>query len=166
LPSWGCEITQAEAWYPLSAEGAIQDSLGQAKGRFRGPRGYPYDQAILIQWLKEWDGRPARLFCSSDTGGTPVPLCVYRPEHVFTALNTNKAWATQAGTPCYIALGLTVEPPDGALQSWLLLAHFFPSNLELMRFRNDGPHFNGLPELKTRAALGDLYGLLKTVCLN
>jgi hypothetical protein len=22
-----------------------------------------YDQAILIQWLKEWDGRPARLFC-------------------------------------------------------------------------------------------------------
>jgi hypothetical protein len=21
-----------------------------------------YDQAILIQWLKEWDGRPARLF--------------------------------------------------------------------------------------------------------
>jgi hypothetical protein len=22
-----------------------------------------YDQAILIQWLKEWEGRPARLFC-------------------------------------------------------------------------------------------------------
>ena len=22
-----------------------------------------YDQAILIPWLKEWDGRPARLFC-------------------------------------------------------------------------------------------------------
>jgi hypothetical protein len=21
-----------------------------------------YDQATLIQWLKEWDGRPARLF--------------------------------------------------------------------------------------------------------
>ena len=23
----------------------------------------PYDRAILIQWLKGWDGRPARLFC-------------------------------------------------------------------------------------------------------
>jgi hypothetical protein len=31
---------------------------------FRLPLGYPYDQAILIQWFKEWDGRPARLFCS------------------------------------------------------------------------------------------------------
>jgi hypothetical protein len=27
-----------------------------------------YNQAILVQWLKEWDGRPARLSVSSDTG--------------------------------------------------------------------------------------------------
>jgi hypothetical protein len=108
--------------------------------------------------------RPSLLFVRYGRDASAT-LCV-SPRARVTALNTNKAWATQAGTPCYIALGLTVEAPDGALQSWLLLAHFFPSNLELMRFRNDGPHFNGLPELKTRAALGDLYGLLKTVCLN
>jgi hypothetical protein len=34
-----------------------------------------YDQAILIQWLKEWRGVPPVFSVSSDTGGTPVPLC-------------------------------------------------------------------------------------------
>jgi hypothetical protein len=55
-------------------------------------------QAILIQWLKEWDGRTAVSPVSSDTGGTPVPPCLCRPEslrrsrpeHAFTALNTNE----------------------------------------------------------------------------
>jgi hypothetical protein len=56
-------------------------------------------QAILIQWLKEWDGRPARLFYFIRYGrDARAILCVYRPksirgsrpEHVFTAPNTNK----------------------------------------------------------------------------
>jgi hypothetical protein len=65
---------------------------------FACPLGYPYDQAILIQWFKEWDGRPARLFCFIRYGrDARATLCVSpesirdsRPEHVFTALNTNK----------------------------------------------------------------------------
>jgi hypothetical protein len=32
--------------------------------------------------------------------------------------------------------------------------------------RADGPHFNRLTELETRAVFGYLHGLFKTVCLN
>jgi hypothetical protein len=44
--------------------------------------GYPYDQAILIQWLKEWDGRPARLFYFIRYGrDARATLCVLPQKH-------------------------------------------------------------------------------------
>src|SRR5712691_5380506 len=43
---------------------------------------------------------------------------------------------------------------------------FFPCDLELTGFRDDGPHFNSLTELETGAAFGYLHGLFKTVRLN
>ena len=42
-----------------------------------------YDQAILIQWLKEWDGRPARLFCFIRYGrDARATLCFNRAQSV------------------------------------------------------------------------------------
>jgi hypothetical protein len=56
--------------------------------------------------------------------------------------------------------------PGGVGLAHTFIAQFFPCDLELNGFRDDGPHFNSLTELETGAAIGYLRGLFKTVRLN
>src|SRR5208283_2452096 len=56
----------------------------------------------------------------------------------------------------------------GACRTPQSFGHFFSCHLELIWFRDHGPHLNSLTEFKAWAASGYLYGLLETVrsCLT